>query len=338
MSHTIENRPLPLAAVFSVAGETLTLAEKSLFSAAQPFGFILFGRNCKNPEQLKNLTQQLRKAVGWNCPIMIDQEGGRVARLKPPEWPSFGAAKRYGDKILAGEGQDDLTRDMGAMARMLKEMGVDTNCAPVGDVLTQNTHQVIGDRAYSSDPAIVLAGMAATCRAFLEEGVTPIIKHLPGHGRAEVDSHHDLPLVTASIEEMRSTDFAPFHDVMKFDFAPAVWGMVAHVIYEQIDPNLPSSLSPIVINNVIRKDIGFDGLLFSDDLDMKALDKYGSIPQRAEQSLQAGCDIALYCWAKMDVMEHLAATLPPLSAKGWKRWENSMSFHINSDKKIIPPL
>lgn len=319
-----QERPLPLACVFSVEGETLTHGEKSLFSAAQPFGFILFGRNCKSPEQVKKLTDQLRMAVGWDCPIMIDQEGGRVARLRAPHWPEFPAAKIFGDQIACGGGCDDLQRDMTALAKMLKEIGINSNCAPVCDVLFPETHQVIGDRAYSADPDIVAMAALETCRAFVDMGVQPIMKHLPGHGRATADSHHHLPVVGASLEELEETDFLPFKRLAESAIAPRIWGMVAHIVYNRIDPELPSTLSKIIINDIIRKKIGFDGLLFSDDLDMKALEKHGTIPERANLSLQAGCDIALYCWAKLDVMEQMAAQLPPLSAKGWMRWERSL--------------
>lgn len=322
-------RPLPLAAVFSIEGETLTHVEKSLFSASQPFGFILFGRNCRSPDQLRKLTDELRTAVGWDCPIMIDQEGGRVARLKAPGWPEFPAAQTYGDAIR-GDNTSGLQQDMRNMARMLRDMGINTDCAPVGDVLTPITHQVIGNRAYSDDPAIVFQGASATCRAFLTEGIQPIMKHLPGHGRASVDSHLELPVVDVTLDELRATDFYPFRELTKTDFGQALWGMVAHVIYTAIDKELPATLSKIVINDVIRGEIGFDGLLLSDDLDMKALDKYGSIPERANLSLQAGCDIALYCWAKLGVMEALAANLPPLSAKAWTRWEKSLKFQLDA--------
>lgn len=320
---TPKDLPLPLACVFSVEGETVNHAEKSLFSAAQPFGFILFGRNCKNPDQLKKLTDQLRSTVGWNCPIMIDQEGGRVARLRAPEWTNFQTAKSFGDKIACGVGCDDLIRDMMALGKMLKKMGIDANCAPVCDVLCAETHDVIGDRAYSDNPKIVANAAIETARAFLSVGVTPIIKHLPGHGRAVVDSHHDLPVVSAPLEMLKQTDFVPFRELARADFAPALWGMVAHIIYDAIDPDLPSTLSKTIINDIIRKEIGFNGLLITDDLDMKALEKFGTITERANLSLQAGCDIALYCWAKIDVMERLAADLPPLSAKGWERWMKS---------------
>ncbi|MFA7275695.1 MAG: beta-N-acetylhexosaminidase [Pseudobdellovibrionaceae bacterium] len=314
----LPDRPLPLAAVFSVEGEVLTLAEKSLFSAAQPFGFILFGRNCKTPEQLQKLTAQLRSAVGWHCPIMIDQEGGRVARLQAPHWPVFNTARFY------GEHQDVIAHDMRALAHMLFEMGIDANCAPVCDVLFPETHKVIGDRAYSDQPDDVAVAALKVALAFLDEGVQPIIKHLPGHGRAVCDSHLDLPVVSTSRRELACTDFVPFRTMAQSDLGTKLWGMVAHIIYTDIDPARPATLSSIVINNIIRGEIGFDGLLMTDDLDMKALENYGSIADRAEESLQAGCDLALYCWAKIDVMEQLAARLPPLSRKGWERWEKSL--------------
>lgn len=319
-------RPLPLAAVFSVEGETLSHAEKSLFSASQPFGFILFGRNCKTPAQLEKLTDELRTCVGWDCPVMIDQEGGRVERLKSPHWDHFPPPRFYGEHLEKdlSEGKARLEKDMADLAKMLMKNGIDVNCAPVMDVLFPETHAAIGDRAFSSDPQIVFEAADSVCKAFLDTGVTPVIKHLPGHGRAQVDSHHDLPVVGAGLDELKKTDFLPFAQMAKQPYAPSLWGMVAHIIYPGFDKERPSSISPIIINDIIRKEIGFNGLLFSDDLDMKALEKYGSIPERARESLQAGCDLALYCWAKLDVMEAMAATLPPLSKDGWTRWENSL--------------
>lgn len=316
-------RPLPLAAVFSVEGEKLSHGEKSIFSAAQPFGFILFGRNCKTSDQLKRLTDELRTCVGWDCPIFIDQEGGRVARMKSPEWPDFKSARHYGEQIECGAGETCLDADMTALARMLLDHGVDVNCAPVCDVLTDKTHDIIGDRAYSKNPEIVTQAAIRTSNLFLSAGVTPIVKHLPGHGRALADSHLELPVVDASLEELEKTDFYPFAEIAKQPNAMKIWGMVAHIIYSQIDPDLPSTLSKTIINDIIRGKMGFESLLFSDDLDMKALENYGSIAQRANLSLQAGCDLALYCWANLDIMEQLAAELPPLSAKGWNRWHGT---------------
>lgn len=326
------DRPLPLACIFSVEGETLSDGERSLFSASQPFGFILFGRNCKSLHQLRKLTDDIRACVGWNCPIMIDQEGGRVARLKSPPWDSFASAHSYGERLEAdlAEGKHRLSQDMQEMAKMLLENGIDVNCAPVLDVLTIATHQAIGDRSYSADPKIVGEAADTVCEAFLTAGVTPVIKHMPGHGRAAVDSHHDLPVVETSLDELSKTDFLPFQRIASEPYAKSVWGMMAHIIYKSIDTERPASLSPTVIRNIVRGLIGFDGLLFSDDLDMKALDKYGSIVDRAEESLQAGCDLALYCWAKLDVMEQLASRLPPLSAEGWRRWEQTQETNWNA--------
>ena len=323
----MSDKPLPLACVLSVEGETLTHAEKTLFSACQPFGFILFGRNCKTPAQVKALTADLRKIVGWHCPILIDQEGGKVARLKSPQWDEFASARSYGERMEADRnaGRLKLSKDMLEMAKMLLENGIDVNCAPVLDVLTDETHDAIGSRGYSKDPQIVAEAADAVCEAFLDIGVTPVIKHMPGHGRAKVDSHHDLPVVTASLAEMEETDFLPFRRIANETFAQSVWAMMAHIIYTEVDPDRPASLSPKVISQVVREQIGFKGLIFSDDLDMKALDKYGSIADRALLSLQAGCDLALYCWAKMDVMEQMAARLPPLSASAWQRWQDSIN-------------
>jgi len=317
------DRPLPLAAVLSVEGERLSHGEKSIFSAAQPFGFILFGRNCKTSEQLKRLTDELRTCVGWHCPIFIDQEGGRVARMKSPEWPDFKSARHYGEQIECGAGEACLDEDMTALAKMLLDHGIDVNCAPVCDVLTNKTHNIIGDRAYSKNPEIVTQAAIRTSNMFLAAGVTPIVKHLPGHGRALADSHLELPIVDAPLEELEKTDFYPFAEIAKQPNAMSIWGMVAHIIYSKIDPDLPSTLSKTIINDIIRKKMGFESLLFSDDLDMKALENYGSIAQRANLSLQAGCDLALYCWANLDIMEQLAAELPPLSAKGWNRWHGT---------------
>lgn len=320
----MQNRPLPLACIFACEGETLTHAEKTLFSAAQPFGFILFARNCKTPDQVRALCNEIRATVGWHCPILIDQEGGRIARLKAPQWQEFPTAKSFGDKIACGQGCDDLMRAMTELAKMQKDLGIDVDCAPVCDVLFPETHDIIGDRAYSDRADIVAEAAIATSRAFIAAGVTPIIKHLPGHGRAVSDSHLELPVVTTSRAELEQTDFAAFRDVMKAtDIAPKLWGMIAHIIYTDIDKDLPITLSKKGIDDIIRGFIGFDGLLLSDDLEMKALENFGTISERANLSLQAGCDIALYCWPKLDIMEKLAADCPPLSAKGWERWQKS---------------
>jgi beta-N-acetylhexosaminidase len=323
---SLSDIPLPLASVFSVAGPTLSPSEKSLFSAAQPFGFILFGRNIETETQVKKLCDQLRSCVGWDCPILIDQEGGRVARMKPPHWDEYLAAQAYGLACAQNpaEGKDRLRKDMIDMAKMLMRAGVDVNCAPVLDVVQANTTDAVASRCYSADPHSVFECADIVAQAFLSQGVTPVIKHLPGHGRAILDSHYHLPVIEDSLDILRNTDFEPFSKMSKAPYAASLWGMVAHILYPALDPDYPSSLSSIVIDQVIRRDIGFQGLLLTDDLDMKALDKYGSIADRADKSLQAGCDLALYCWADLKVMESLAARLPPLSQKGWERWQNSL--------------
>jgi beta-N-acetylhexosaminidase len=313
--------------VFSIEGTVLNDAEKSLLSAAQPFGVILFGRNCESPLQVKKLTDDIRSIMGWHCPIMIDQEGGRVCRMKSPEWHTHPSARYFGEMMEQDfdKGAAELSRQMTDLAKMILKSGVDVNCSPVLDVLNDFTHQAIGDRAYSRDPLIVASAADIVAQAFLDEGVTPVIKHMPGHGRAMVDSHHDLPLVKASFEDLMKTDFFPFQSMAQRPYAESVWGMVAHIIYEDLDRDRPATLSPFILKDIIRDKIGFSGLLFSDDLDMKALESYGSIANRALLSLQAGCDIALYCWAKIEVMEDMAATLPPLSSLAWHRWQNGLS-------------
>ncbi len=323
-----DETPLPLAAVFSVEGPKLTRAEKTLFAASQPFGFILFGRNCIDPQQLRALVDDLRSTLGWHCPVMIDQEGGRVQRMKQPHWEQFPTPRSYGELMEADRdsGRAKLYEDMKALGRPLLDAGIDVNCSPVLDLRLPETHAAIGDRAYAADPALVADAGDAVCRAFLDSGITPVIKHIPGHGRGTVDSHYNLPIVETPAPELESTDFAPFKALGQKPYAQAIWGMIGHVIYTAYDKERPASISPEVIQRVIRGYMGFDGLLFSDDLDMKALDPYGPVDQRARESLQAGCDLALYCHGQLKLMEKLAATLPPLSAAGWDRWQKSRNL------------
>lgn len=320
----LESPPLPLAAIFSVGGTELSLAEKSLFSAAQPLGFILFGRNCETPNQVRKLTESIREIMGWDCPILIDQEGGSVARLRPPHWPEFKPARIYGDGFNSAGGEQILRDDMANMAQMLIAHGINVNCAPVCDVPIPETAEILGSRAYALNPETVARCAYLTAESFIQNGVTPVIKHIPGHGRARADSHHSLPRVSSNRADLIAHDFVPFKALSKSDIAQKCWGMVAHIVYEAYDALLPATLSPTIIHDVIRREIGFDGLLLSDDLDMKALENYGSIADRANLCLQAGCDAALYCWADLKVMELMAAQLPPLSAKGWERWQKSL--------------
>lgn len=297
--------------IFSVEGRVLSTSERDFFRDARPFGFILFARNCETPEQVRRLTDDLKEAVGRDCPILIDQEGGRVQRLKPPFWRAYPPMRHFGEmaesdpeKALA-----DLRFTILQMAEELLAAGVNADCAPVLDVLAADTHDVIGDRAFSCDPQIVGRLGVSVCRNFLAAGITPIIKHLPGHGRATLDSHKALPRVATPLSVLDAVDFEPFRIVAQSDIGGAVWGMAAHVVYEAIDPEHPSSVSSKVIGEIIRGRIGFGGLLLSDDLDMQALDRYGGPAARARAVLEAGCDVALYCAGDLAVMQEISGVV-----------------------------
>ena len=301
------SRRAPLAAVFGCAGPALTAWERDFFRDADPFGFILFDRNLPDPAGIRRLTAELRDAVGdERAPILIDQEGGRVARLGPPRWPAFPSAARL------AEGPVGTTRTTArAIGNMLAELGIDVNCAPVGDVHAPGvTHEVIGERAFSSDPAIVAAHARAYAEGLRDAGVLPVLKHLPGHGRARGDSHETLPETDA--DEPSVAAFSALADL------PV--GMTAHVLYRDWDAALPATLSPAVIAEVVRGRIGFDGLLLTDDLSMRALD--GPLARRARRALDAGCDIALHCngdGAEMTAVAQAAGTMTAAAMQRWRR-------------------
>ncbi len=313
------------AVILSLKGCAVSDEERSFFKDANPLGFILFARNCENPAQLKALTDDLRGALGRSCPILIDQEGGRVQRLKPPVWRQYPPMKQFGDKAVSDmDGTlEELRFTILQMADELSECGVNVNCAPVLDVLTEVTHDVIGDRAFSENPEMVARLGLSVCRHFLAAGITPVIKHVPGHGHGKVDSHKDLPVVFEKLNRLRKGDFDPFRIVSESDVGSSVWGMAAHIVYDQIDPDHPASVSSKIINDIIRDEIGFDGFLVTDDLDMDALAGYGDPAQRALASLEAGCDAALYCSGDLAVMEKIAKAVPNLSAKAQKRLQKA---------------
>tara|TARA_R110002124_G_scaffold287365_1_gene474232 strand:+ start:166907 stop:167827 length:921 start_codon:yes stop_codon:yes gene_type:complete len=294
-----------LPAIFALEGPIITPSEARLFQQAQPLGFILFGRNIECPEQVTALTSDLKSLLGRDCPILIDQEGGRVQRLKPPHWPKWPAAGDYDDL-------EKLRTDMSALAKMLFSLGINVNCAPVLDLRFDVETDIIGDRAYSTDPAHVIQAGQIVCDAFMQAGVTPVIKHLPGHGRARADTHFKEARIDASLAELRRSDFIPFQHVK------APWGMIAHVILTAVD-TLPVTLSPTAIGDIIRGEIGFEGILISDDLSMKALSAHGNIGEVALKCLQAGCDIALYCDGKLKDMEEIAKILPQMDDSLLKR-------------------
>jgi beta-N-acetylhexosaminidase len=298
------------AAIFGCAGPLLTESETSFFREVAPFGFILFQRNCESPDQVRGLVRDLRDSIGRaDAPVLIDQEGGRVARLRPPTWRAAPAPGRIGaiaarDRHLALEA---ARLNASLMGRELAGLGITVDCAPVLDLQVSGAHAgVVGDRALGNDPELVGALGRAICDGLLAGGVDPVIKHMPGHGRALVDSHRALPRVDASLDELRRTDFIPFRRL-----ADMSWGMTAHVVYSAIDPERPATTSPKVIAEIIRGEIGFDGLLVTDDLNMQALQ--GDLADRTRRALSAGCDLALHCTGRLDEMEEVAAAAGPMS-------------------------
>ncbi len=320
-----------LAAIFSVEGLTLSDTEIRIFKDSNPFGFILFKRNCDTPDQIRALVDQLKSLVGRDCPILIDQEGGRVQRLRPPHWRDFPTMEYFGDlyKQDANKGLEELRFETLRLADELCDLGINVNCAPVLDLRFDGAHDIIGDRAFSSDPQIVSRLGLSACRHYLSAGITPIIKHIPGHGRAVADSHLELPFVDASYDDLSATDFLPFREISASDVGHAVWAMTAHITYDSIDRSRPVSISSEAVARVLRGDIGFDGILIGDDLDMKALDAFGGVAEKALLSLEAGCDLALYCAGESRPMEELAGVLPKLSADTLGRLNRA---YINGSK------
>jgi beta-N-acetylhexosaminidase len=310
----------PASVIFGCAGTSLSDDEISFYRRVDPLGFILFARNVDTPDQVRALVQSMRDAVGRRAPVLIDQEGGRVQRLKPPHWPRRPAMAVYGK--LAARDPALAARAAGLHARLiaadLLALGIDVDCAPVLDVPVPGITDAIGDRAISADPAIVATLGRAVRDGLLAGGVMPVIKHLPGHGRALVDSHATLPVVRAGRDELRAVDLVPFKAL-----ADTPWGMTSHCLYAAIDPDLPATRSPTVIAELIRGEIGFDGLLVSDDLSMGALT--GGYDDRAAACLAAGCDVALHCNGKMDEMEGVARGVGPMSDRSLERWTRAES-------------
>jgi len=318
----------PLAVIFGISGEKLTSEEKTFFAQVNPLGFILFARNCLEPGQVKSLVAELHKCVGREAPVLIDQEGGRVQRLKPPHWKAHPAARKFGEAFQRdfAKGRAALKDNTASIAAELADAGISVNCAPVLDILYPETHDAIGDRAFSADPEMNAALGSAVCEAYLDAGIIPVMKHIPGQGRAAQDSHKDLPAVEASLEDMRQTDFLPFKRILSKAFSEAVWGMVSHIVYKALDDRAPASCSRKVIYDTIRKDIGFKGLLLSDDIGMGALESMGDAGIRAEKALRAGCDVVLHCNGKMDEMRQVAARAQKMTNEAVMRYNRSVAW------------
>lgn len=328
MLSSLDPDSLPLPVIFGLAGTTLKKDEAAFFKDANPLGFILFARNCKNPDQVKRLTDSLRKCVGRDVPILIDQEGGRVMRFQPPVWPDRPAAKAFGDtyKRSPDKALAELAGHVESIAGDLVKAGVNVNCAPVLDVLTDKTHKVIGDRAFSKDPDIVSELGKKACQSYIDNGIVPVMKHIPGHGRAGADSHKELPRVNTTKGELEQSDYLPFKAVLTQAFSEAVWGMVAHVVYKHLDDGVPSSCSRRVIWDTIRDDIGFKGLLISDDINMEALSAYGDAGRRAEAVLRAGCDVALHCSGDLAEMKSVASCVPKMTDDAAQRYNRTATW------------
>jgi beta-N-acetylhexosaminidase len=310
---------MPRAMILGLAGPTLSAAEAAFFREADPWGFILFKRNVASPAQVADLTRALRDVVGRDAPILVDQEGGRVQRLGPPHWAKHPPAAVYDRLPLPMEEKLALCR-LGArlIAAELAQVGIDVDCLPCLDVPVPGADAIIGNRAYADDPARVARFGRAAAQGILDEGVLPVIKHLPGHGRAGVDSHEALPVVEVSQEELEGSDFAPFVALADMPLA-----MTAHVVYTAFDAHAPATHSPRIVAEVIRGLIGFDGLLMTDDLGMHALG--GPFGERAAKALAAGCDVALHCSGDMGEMKAVAAVAPVLAGEAARRAEAALA-------------
>lgn len=294
------------ATIFGCEGENLSVAEKAFFRDADPWGFILFARNVDTPQQLSSLTTELRDCVGRDAPVLIDQEGGRVARLRPPHWAEWLPALDQMNRTREGQATRAMWIRNRVIADELRAVGIDANCAPIADVPMADVHSIIRNRCYGADVETVVSASRAVADGLLAGGVLPVLKHIPGHGRPVADSHVELPRTDATLAELQETDFAAFKRLSDLPL-----GMTAHVVYEAVDPENCATLSKAVID-LIRDDIGFAGLLMTDDLSMSALS--GSLIQRTHGSLSAGCDLILHCNGDRSEMAEVAQAAGMLSS------------------------
>jgi beta-N-acetylhexosaminidase len=310
------------AFISSCAGLKLSDDERRFFAKERPCGLILFARNCESPEQIRALVRSYKDAVeSDDALVLIDQEGGRVQRLRPPHWRNMPPARVYGllyetDLAMAKKAAFAGSR---LIARELRDCGVTVDCTPVLDVPEKGAHEIIGDRAFSTDPEVIIALGRAVMDGCLASGVLPVIKHVPGHGRAKADSHLALPRIDAPAAELEAVDFRPFQALRD---APVA--MTAHVLLTAFDGKRPSSTSQVIIGKVIRDFIGLTGFLMSDDIGMKAL--CGSFAERARAVIAAGCDVALHCSGEFAEMVEVAGAVPPLEGQAGERFARALTF------------
>jgi beta-N-acetylhexosaminidase len=302
------------AFITGLAGPALTDAERQFLKDSQPWGLIVFKRNIADPGSLRRLIEDFRTTVGWQAPVLVDQEGGRVQRLGPPHWPGYPPGAAYGVLYDRDRQSGLAAARLGArlIAADLAALGIDVDCTPIADVPVAGADPIIGDRAYGTTPDKVAAIAAAVAAGLLEGGALPVLKHIPGHGRATADSHHRLPVVSADRATLEASDFAAFRPL-----AGLPLGMTAHVVFTAIDPVAPATTSATIVRDVIRDSIGFAGLLMSDDVSMGALS--GSLAERARAALAAGCDVVLHCNGHMDEMRAVAAEAPELAGQAARR-------------------
>ncbi|MDA0656189.1 MAG: beta-N-acetylhexosaminidase [Proteobacteria bacterium] len=323
----------PNAVIYGCEGTRLSRDEVAFFSDANPLGLILFARNIESPGQICALIQEFIGCASYASPlILIDQEGGRVARLGPPNWRETPPARMFGDLYrndpLAAIKAAKINATLQALE--LVELGINVNCTPVADLSLPETHGVIGDRAFAGDPDVVAALSRAVCEGHMECGVVPVIKHIPGHGRATADSHLELPVVSTTRLELEKTDFLPFRILCDMPAA-----MTAHIVYRDIDPAMPATQSESVISDIIRGHLQFDGLVLSDDLGMQALD--GGFAERAERALQAGCDVVLHCSGALSEMQDIANVVYMMDGKSQDRLDKVVAIcgrrrHVDKSK------
>ncbi len=307
------------AFICGLAGDVLRRDEAEFLREAQPFGIILFRRNVGDPAQLRRLTGALRDALGREAPVLVDQEGGRVQRLTGPHWRSYPSAAVF-DRVAASRSEAERLAWLGArlIAQDLRDVGITVDCLPVLDAPQEGAHDIIGDRAYSRDPATVAKLGRAAAEGLLAGGVLPVMKHIPGHGRARADSHLEPPIVDAPRALLETIDFAPFTANNDLPIA-----MTAHVVYTALDPEAPATLSKTIVSEIIRNKIGFNGLLLTDDLSMKALS--GDFRSRAERALAAGCDVVLHCNGEASEARAVAEGAAPLAGDALRRAEAALA-------------
>jgi beta-N-acetylhexosaminidase len=328
------------AFITGLAGLELSASERAFLRDAMPWGMIIFKRNCKTPKQVTDLIQSFRDIVGWEAPVLVDQEGGRVQRLGPPQWPVYPPGARYGD-IYDRDASSGLAAARLAghlIASDLRGLGIDVDCLPLADVPVKGGDPVIGDRAYGTEPGKVAAIAGAVADGLMAGGVLPVLKHLPGHGRATSDSHHRLPVVDTDRATLEATDFSAFRPL-----ADLPLGMTAHVVFSSIDPDAPATTSVTMVREVIRGFIGFKGLLMSDDVSMNALS--GSLAERGRAALAAGCDMLLHCNGDLGEMTQVASATPMLAGEAKKRAEAALArrcapeaFDIDAARAIFSKM